>query len=248
MGQLFACLGGVSCTGANSPEQHEHTIRVVVMGNKGVGKTTLVETYLASQNALHANKDSDANFMSHNYSYMQRDNEENTHIIDMTIVDCKGDTTTASKMVREAQMESANIIFLLYDIGNEELADPIKLRKFQSDWQKELNQAFEDVRPNSHDTQLVLLGVNKHTRELENQETLLSGRKDDEKNLTLLGNKHKRKSMSRKNAEDLLLNTTSLRGSTKKVKNIEIDRVNERKEINQVFNNVIQDYVMMNIN
>ena len=240
----------------SAPKAQKTNLTVLVIGDDNIGKRKLINDYYAHHLARDIEPSIRDNQDPTRTIQMKRMFTHNTvsHNVAITLTDFKSSEDHISRHTREAQYKHADIIFLMYDIGNATTAVNMDLN-----WQKEFNNCFQ--KGLNKKVQLVTVGIDPKARdeaadhEIVNEDEL-DKLLNDMKNVTLADRRKK----SPRNDDDSSVNRRSISraGSQKILKKLSIkgsraDRVDREvnrgdvDKLQKLFNDVIDDYVKTNM-
>ena len=150
----FASLCHNPCTTSNRRTKTvSKEIQIMVVGDKNVGKSRLIDAYLKQKQDDH---DSDVRIKTTALSWLCKEKSLRFDI-GIRIVDVKSKNDTSSVENRKMFYDISNIIFVVYDATSNNSIDRVK-----SFWEAEINEAFSVYakKKTLHDSKLVILGVN----------------------------------------------------------------------------------------
>merc|ERR1712110_327302 len=158
---MFSCYN--PCVTKHTPKLNiiSKKIQIMVVGDKNVGKSMLIDSYLKQQFSDHHE---DVRIKTTSLSWMCKDKNTRCNV-GIRIVDIKNNNDTSSVENRKMFYDVSNIIFVVYNSENEKSIDRIK-----SFWEAEINEAFEAYtrgRKKLVDSKLVILGVNPDEKSVE---------------------------------------------------------------------------------
>lgn len=147
-------------------------LQVLVVGDPGVGKSTLVDSFVDTSDfdesdesqkiKIKESKDKNEDRIrivncSRVIRGLNPKNFNETKNVSITIVDVNGQVDQISRQIRDSYYVTSNIIFIVYNVGNVR-----SLKNAKAIWAEEINLATEKNGKNN--TQLVLVGVNPEVR------------------------------------------------------------------------------------
>lgn len=224
------------------PELRNTHVQILVVGDKGVGKSTLINNYVndSGSTEVEFSKASElirivnANNVIQNP--MNADEHTNIHV---TLVDVEGAVNNVNKQIRDGYYTTSQIIIILYNVG-----ENLSLYNSQNQWHKEIQEATARMNKDDADkVQLYLLGVNPEARDtlqVLDDAAFLKEAGADEYQKDLFKKSSQRNSVRRQTAKDLS-HRLSVGKSRKSAKHAEVKTT--RADIKKFFGQTISDYV-----
>lgn len=250
MGQIVTRAGKLLCCGLTeknnknkkSKVKNDH-LTILVIGDKDVGKTTLIDNYLEEHTEISAKEESAPLSQSKNNDKLRIKNtnqlfiqDETSYSVGISIVEINGSLDMMEKQLRESYYNTADIVFIMYNIGKVD-----SLYHVEKVWYPEIVKAIGNNNQSKSNMQVVVVGVNPECRtEFEESEIYAPTGEDDE-NETLFKRNTMRKSIGKGQGERISQKLTH-RNSTKQTRHFEVKK--DRLKVIDFFSQVIKDYVM----
>lgn len=276
MGQVVSAVR--SCAGIKKKSKHninksrnDH-ITILVIGDRDVGKTTLINNYLqehtslpAKEEALPINQGSnnaleDTVLLDENGEVIETSqhsvpgyaklknteklriknsnivfNENDTNYnVGISIVEINGSLDMMEKQMRESYYSTADIVFIMYNIGKVD-----SLYHVEKVWYPEIEQNLNESRQKS-EMQIVVVGVNPECRDTLEESEIYRPAEDDV-NETLFKRNTLRKSVGKGQGERLSQKLNH-KNSVKKTLHYEVQK--DRLKVIDFFSNVVKDFIM----
>lgn len=217
-------------------------VQILVVGDKGVGKSTLINNYVndSGSTEVEFSKASELIRIVNANNVIQNPQNADEHTnIHVTLVDVEGAVNNVNKQIRDGYYTTSQIIIILYNVG-----ENLSLYHSQSQWHKEIQEATQRMnRDDSDKVQLYLLGVNPEARDqlqVLDEEQFLTDPNADDYRVDVFRRSSQRTSVKKSTAAQLS-RKLSVGKSRKSAKHVEVKTT--RADIKKFFGQVISDYV-----
>lgn len=179
-------------------------ISILVIGDEGVGKTTLINNFVSESQNVDVNTENDEliRIVNANQTVQNPSNPDETHQVSLTIVDVNGGINNINKQIRDGYYTTCQMIFILYNVSNN-----MTLYNAGSVWQQEIDEATRKLsEKQANEVQLVLVGVQPEARddvEELNADNFETNFMANDETKELFRRTSQRKSVNRKNAQNV---------------------------------------------
>lgn len=215
-------------------------IQVLVIGDQGVGKTTLINNYVSEANEVEFTNNTELiRIVNANQFINDPQKPDENHHVSLTLVDVNGGINNINKQIRDGYYTTSQIILVLYNVSSN-----TSLYNTLGHWQKEMAEATTRITDAQADgVQLVLVGVNPEAR--DQIEVLPDSKFEYDQNanpetLELFRKTSQRQSVNKSTAAKLT-RQLSYRQSKRKTKHEEVGT--NKQDIKRFFQGLISDYI-----
>lgn len=224
-----------------APMRNSH-LQILVIGDKGVGKSTLINNYVsdAGTQEVEFAKESELIRIVNANSVIQNPGNPDEHTnINVTLVDVEGSINNVHKQIRDGYYTTSQIIIMIYNVQSCD-----SLYNASAQWNKEIKEACHRVNKEESDkVQLYLVGVNPEARnecEILKEDDFEYDTEADELKKDLFRRNSQRKSVNHQSAEKIA-HRLSVGKSTKKATHREVKTT--KADIKRFFSDLISNHV-----